>query len=102
MREKVTIKSVTNTSDGQGGKTEALSAGNAMWAKVEPLTGTRAMEYQQLTGSQGYIITMNYRDDITIDQTSILSWNSKTLTVHSAKMDDENRRQIIILAHNKI
>ena len=101
LREKVIIKSVTLTSDGQGGSTEALSAGTTVWAKVTPLTGSRALEYEQVAGAQGSIITINFRDDITIDNTSILSWDSKTLTVHSAKTT-EDRRQIEILAFNKI
>jgi len=101
LREKVIIKAVTLTSDGQGGSTEALSAGTTVWAKVAPLTGSRALEYQQLAGGQGYIVTTNFRDDITIDNTSVLSWNSITMAVHSAKTT-EDKRQIEILAFNKI
>ena len=100
MREKVVFKTITATPDGQGGSTEALETLTTMWAKVEPLTAVRALEYQQITGSQGYVITVNYRSDITKD--NVLEWNSLTLSIVSVKMTNENRKQLIILAQNKV
>jgi len=103
MNEKIVIKAVNPTSDGQGGSTEgALTTVCTMWAKVSPFSANRTLQYGQITGSQTYEITMNYRDDITISATNIIEWNSKTLAVHSVRQTDENRKQYIILAYEKV
>jgi len=103
MREAVTIQALNPTTDNQGGMTEGTPTTVAsMWAKVSPMTASRTLAEFQLTGSQGYEITINYRSDVTINQRNILTWNSKTLQIHSVRMQDENRKQFIILAYEKL
>lgn len=101
LKDKITVKSVTLSDDGQGGSTETLTTTASMWSKVEPLTGSRALEFQQITGSQGYTITFSYRGDIDISTKSVIEYNSETLSIHSVRMIDENRKQFKILAYNK-
>ena len=103
FKERVIIKAVNSVDDGQGGKTEGAPVTiSTMWAKVAPFSASRTLEYSQVTGSQGYEITMSYRADITMDESSLIVWNGKTLQVHSVRMINENRRQWSIIAFNKV
>ena len=100
MREKIIIKSLKTTSDGQGGVTEGTPTTVAtLWAKVEPFSASRTLQYGQISGSQSYQITTSYGQTIT--ERNIITWNTKTLAIHSVRMTDEDRKQYIILAYDK-
>ena len=102
FRERVIIKSVNPTTDSQGGSTEGtLQTVATMWCKVEPFSASRTLQYGQISGSQSYEITIPYNGTITFDKGNVLSWNSKDLAVHSVRMQEEDRRQWIVLAYER-
>ena len=101
LNRKVAIYTVTETSDSQGGATESGSLTRTVWANVEPLTGTRAKEYSQITSGKGYRITMIKPSDITISEGNYLIYDSRTLAVHSVISLDEEDYYLEIIAEEK-
>ena len=103
MKDRIIVKAVNPTSDGQGGNLEnELTTVATMWAKVSPFSANRTLMVGQISGSQSYEITFNYREDVTINEKNIITWNSKDLMIHSVRQTDEDRTQFIILAYNKV
>ena len=97
MRKRLTVKRVTETTDGIGGATEVYAiqgeegATGKIWAAVNELTGVRALEYAQVIEGKPYEVTTRYRTDITIDSKCTLTYKSRTLYVHSVTTDDLNK-----------
>jgi len=102
LRHKVIIKSVNGTDDGQGGETEGTPTTVAtIWGNVKPMQGKRALEYGQIIGHKPYTITMNYRNDITIDNTSLFVYASRTFETHSVITIEEDFKQLEIICYEK-
>jgi len=102
-KERIAIWNTTTTSDNIGGKTESTPAAalGYCWAKVIPMTGTRALDFAQITGFQGYTFTIPYRSDITIDTTRKIVYSGRTFQIQSVLPPDEARKELIILAYEK-
>ena len=74
-----------------------------IWANVIPMTGNRALEFAQITNGKPYEIVINYPiGDFTIDETNILTFDSRILTVHSVVQIDESLKQYKIIAYEKV
>lgn len=91
---------MTETSDGIGGASESSANTGTVWAAVSELQGSRLLEYSQLVEGKIYEIRTRYREDITIDNKSMLTYKSRTLHVHTITTDDLNKEYLII-AHSK-
>ena len=104
MNQTLIIKSVNPTTDSGGGMTEGTPTTVAtIWANIIPLTGSRALEFAQITNGKPYDITINYPiGDFTIDETNILTFDSRTLTIHSVVQIDESLKQYKIIAYEKV
>ena len=100
MRKRVTVKRVTETSDGIGGATEVYSTTGTIWAEVKELKGHRALEYAQIIEGKPYEVMTRYRTDITIDSKCTLTYKSRTLYVHTCTTDEMNKF-INIIAYSK-
>jgi len=72
-----------------------------VWAYVKPMDGKQAFDFQQITSHKPYVITINYREDITIDNTTILEYDSRSLTVHSVIDIGEGSKQLKIICYEK-
>jgi SPP1 family predicted phage head-tail adaptor len=86
LNEEITIKRDSRTSDGAGGFTATTSTVADLWGKVETLTGSLALEFQQLTGSKGYNVWIRTDFDREIKTKDKVVWSSiygdKTLTIN--------------------
>jgi head-tail adaptor len=65
------------------------------------MTGQRSLEYTAITGFQGYVFTLPYRSDITIDTTRRIVYNSRTFQITSVSIPDEARQELQIIAYEK-
>ncbi len=55
MNDEIQLYSRTAVSDGAGGKTPGtLTEEYSLFANVKPMSGSIGMQFQQLTGKQGY------------------------------------------------
>lgn len=59
-----------------------------MWAKVTPMTGSRALNAGQILNGKPYEIQVRYRDDVTIDEDLTIDWNGKRIAIHSVVEQD--------------
>ncbi len=82
MRDILVLKSVTNTSDGEGGYVPTIAVVKSIFAKVEPLKESRVLDANQLEYTQAYRIYIRY--DAAINNTNLLNYKGKDLTIHSA------------------
>lgn len=101
FNQKVTIYSITESSDSQGGASETGVSEKTTWAKIEPMTGVRALEYGQLVHGKPYRILMRQRKDLTLDENYYLIFGSKTLRIHSVVNIEESDRFLEIIAYEK-
>jgi len=101
--KRVAIWSTTLTTDSMGGSTESTpaSATATVWARVEPMQGSRQLQYAQITGMQGYAFTFPYRSDVTIDYTNYLVFGTRKFQITSILDTDEANKELIILAYEK-
>lgn len=97
----LSIYAETDAGDGQGGGAVTESKTGESWAHIEPMTGQRAVELGELLHTQPYLIFMIYRDDITIDESSILKSGSRTFVVHSIGNIEERDQVLTIIAKVK-
>jgi SPP1 family predicted phage head-tail adaptor len=103
FNQRIAIWNTTLTSDSMGGTTESVPTVALMtvWARIEPMTGTRGLDYAQVTGFQGYTFTMNYRSDIAINYTNYIMYNSRKFQITSVLNPTEGDTELQILAYEK-
>ena len=104
LNNKLIVKSVNPTTDSGGGATEGTpTTVTTIWCNIKPMTGNRALEFAQITNGKPYEIVINYPiGDFTIDETNILTFDSRILTVHSVVQIDESLKQYKIIAYEKV
>lgn len=97
FRDVVVLKMVTNTADGEGGFTAAISTVKSIFAKVEPKSEVRELDEKQLEYTAAFQIYVRY--DPTVDNKKLLEYKGKTLTIHSCINIGELNQFLIILAY---
>lgn len=65
MKRRIQIQSVTETSDGQGGITEAWATFATVWASIEPLKGYEKMQAMQLASPITHKVIIRYLAGVT-------------------------------------
>jgi len=98
MRDRVAIIAVTSVTDGIGGFTNSTATLDTVWAKVEPMSGSRQTDFEQIVQAQGYTITIRQRTDVTTAHLLTLPDGQK-LTIHSITRDFKNREFMTITAY---
>lgn len=91
---RITFRTISAT-------TETISDLATVWAAVETLKGGRLLVYEQLQMGAWYEITTPYRSDITVTPGDPLTYESRTLTVHSIVDIDEQHQEWLIYAFEK-
>ena len=89
LRHKVLIKSYVQTTDEVGGQT-AIESTSSAWMSVKPMTGSRALQYEQIINGTPFEIICRYFDGVGISVGDVLVYNSENLKIHSQiAMDDD-------------
>lgn len=96
MDKRVTLRSMTRTSDGGGGFTETAVALATMWAHVEPLDGDERLEAMQTGMRRPHRFTVRYREGVT-GATSLL-YGLRPFDIVSIVDPDEHHDMLVILA----
>lgn len=65
MKRRVSIQSITLSSDGQGGQTESWATDATVWAAIEPMKGFEKFQAAQLQTPLSHKVTMRYRTGVT-------------------------------------
>ena len=92
-RHRITFQTATETTDGQGGVTVAMTTLATQWANVTPLSGDRLLRMQQIVMGQWYEITTNYRADLSASLAAGngIVYDGRTLNVRAYQnVGDEN------------
>ncbi len=96
LREKVIIRSMTETRGADGSVIETPATFATVWARIIPLSGNENFVAQGIDASVVYDIWTRYIAGVT-PQMNIL-WGSRTLTIQSVRNYDERRRWLVIAA----
>jgi len=91
LRERIGIYKIeADQPDGIGGSTIIRTLEMTVWARVERLTGARALDMQRVDNTTPYRATMRAGSyDLTVD--NILDWNGQELTIVNVVKDEVNR-----------
>lgn len=91
LRHRITIKRKLVTRDSFGGETVTLSAGDAVWASVEPMRGQEFIETQKAGVTVDTRIRIRYRPGLTTDM--VVVWGTHTYDVLAVINVMEARRE---------
>lgn len=99
MRHRVTIQSVSQASDSQGGYTDTWTDGDTVFASIEPIKAWEKMQAQQMQVPVTHKITMRYRSDVTA--ASRLKFGTRIFWVKEVINVEERNRFLIIKAQER-
>lgn len=95
LRHRVTIQSLTKTSDGTGGFTETWTDAATVWAEVTPLKGFERYAAQQIRAQLSYRVRLRFRNDVTSDMRLI--HKGKILTIQAVINVNGRNRELELL-----
>lgn len=79
LDQRVTLQSLSATTDAGGGRVETWAEVATIWAKVTPASGRERLETGQLESPAKYRVTIRRRTDITAKHR--LLWQGKPLNI---------------------
>jgi SPP1 family predicted phage head-tail adaptor len=98
------IKLLANTPTQDPNNGDLISAESTvaeMWAKVTPMTGSRALNAGQILNGKPYEIQVRYRDDVSIDEDLIIQWGTKRIAIHSV-VDQDAAGTILLITGQEV
>lgn len=81
--KRIQFVDVIENSDGQGGGEVSLAELINVWASVLPFNSNQALQYGQVTTSQGYNVECRNLKTLKITTNHGILFDDKTLTIHS-------------------
>lgn len=97
MRELFTVQTLTQTTDGEGGYTYAVSSSADYWGDISPLSQSRALMEMSLAFKKAVRIYTRYTTGITVDNKIV--FDGETYTIHSVLDIDTKRQYLKIIAY---
>lgn len=97
LRERVTIQTFTESSDGGGGSTRTWSNLATVWAEVKPVSRVadrERVDTGRLATIQTYLVTIRHRTGF--DTSARLLWGSKYLNIRSIENRDLRKRFLVL------
>ncbi len=99
-RHVITIYTVTQSSDGQGGYTETVTSLGNFWANVNPTSVSRDFEMNQIVNTKGYTIKLPYTNKVFTEK-DYCEYLGKRLQFNSIINDNNEGFETIIEAFEK-
>lgn len=96
MKQRVSIQSITQASDGQGGFTESWATDATVWAYVRPVKGYEKYQAQQVQTPVTHKITIRYRTGVTTKQRIL--FGSRVFNIKEVLNPDEANHFLEIIA----
>jgi SPP1 family predicted phage head-tail adaptor len=79
MTELIELHSLTSTSDGMGGSTQAWAKYADVWAHIRPLSGSEREGAMRTEGTAKHLIVIRNRDDVR--DTHKIVWGARELNI---------------------
>lgn len=79
LDQRVTLQSVSSTTDAGGGRVETWATVATLWASVRPMSGRERLQADQLESPANYRVTIRRRTDLTTDKRIL--WKGKPLNI---------------------
>ena len=98
LRHKITIQSVTQSTDARGGPTETFSTYAIRRAEIKPLSGREYFANQQVQSQSSIWFKVRY-DNTTkrIDPTYQVSYDSRIFDIESVINVDEKDQELVLM-----
>lgn len=79
LNRRITLETLSTTSDGSGGVISTWNTLATVWAQVSPKSGTEKLHGDQLTPTITYDVTIRYRKDV--DASMRVIYEGRTLRI---------------------
>jgi SPP1 family predicted phage head-tail adaptor len=98
MRHRVTIQTLTETSDGQGGQTQSWATLATVWGKLEPVKASEKAFAQRLQYARSHVLWIRHRTDISMltGNMNRIQFDSRTWQIKGIRRPDERKFFLIL------
>jgi len=102
LKERVRIDTLSTTVDAIGGRTNTLSTGTAIWAKVEHQGASKAFHEGREYQAEKILVTVR-KEALTLTDTdsAVLVWQSNNYKIHSITVNNNERFTTLICSASK-
>jgi len=97
MRELFTVQTFSQTTDGEGGFTYAVTSTADYWGDISPLSQSRALLEMSISFKKAVRIYTRYTTGITVDNKIL--FDGETYTIHSILDIDTKKQYLKIIAY---
>ena len=102
MRHRVVVQAVTVTATGSGGSTEEWGNVGTYWSKVEQVSGTRLLAYNQVYEGNVFKVTMRYHPALDFEvQTHRFLYNGQELVIHTSELIKQRQVWVVFTCSAK-
>lgn len=95
LKRKVTIERYTTARGDYGEEVETWATLLAVWASIEPMTGTEAIQGGAVDAKVTHMITMRHTDITPADR---ITWSSRTFNITRVLDIEERGKKLLIEA----
>ena len=96
MKHRVSLQSLSQVSDSQGGFTETWATDAELWAAIDPIKGYERYQAQQVQTPVTHKITIRYRSDVTTKKRFL--YGSRVFAIKEVLNENEDNRYLLIRA----
>ena len=100
LNRQITINSLTNTPDGQGGFSSSFGVFATVWAKITPMKGSEKVHSDRLSTQQLSKVMMRYISGL--NQTMQVIYNSQEYQIRSIVNIDEKNEWLELMIEQKV
>ena len=98
MRDRVLIKSQSDTPVEGGGAISTYVPYLTCWTKIEPLSSNRVFQDSQLNFNDGFSFSIRFSSAYTITKTMLVEYLGKDYTIDGIKEVHNRKRFLVITA----
>lgn len=98
LRDKIDIINFSTVSDGQGGSVATERVDISVWAKINPLSGSRGIDASQIMLDQTYEVYIRYEDYKPLSKKNWLKFENRYLIIQAFQIIQERRKYFKIIA----
>lgn len=100
MNKRITIQSVTSSTDSYGAATETWATFAIVWASVEPLIGKEYLAAKQTESAVSHKFRIRYLSGLTPQMR--IYWDSRYFTIASDINVNEGNREMVVMAEEVV
>lgn len=89
IRHRLTLQTVNDTADSQGGFVKAWTDTATVWGSLEPLSGRERLQAQQVQGLVTHKVRIRYRSSVTVTASMRVKFGTRTFNIREIRNAEE-------------